>query len=163
MSVGTKNLVVSADLRNGLGDFSSIVCFRALVVGVENILGRAAFGTLKGAGRERGWSLVKSLGKSGAGLDDARDLLDGALGATGTRLCNVEKVDVEDAGETVTIYLSETICSSDEPQGSDRKLTFTLGAIHGAVEELAGRKYDVQQIGSVLRGQDYDIVQLTAK
>lgn len=163
MSEESASVPVSNDLRPRLGDFSSIVCFRALVVGVENILGSAAFATLVGAGRQRGKALVASLNGSGLGLADAQRLLDGAVGAGGTRLCEVPRVDVEDDGRTVVVYLSETICSADEPAGSARRLTFTLGAIQGAIEELAGRAYNAKQTGSVLRGQDYDIITLTAR
>ncbi len=151
------------DLRPDLGDFSSIVCFRALVIGVENILGRAAHGTLVGAGRARGKALVASLGLSGQGFEGAQEKLDEALGPNGTRLCRVRRIEVSEGGEKVEVYLSETICSAGEPQGSSRRLTFTLGAVRGAVEELAGRDFNIKQTGSVLRGQDFDIATLIAK
>ncbi|MBX2804061.1 MAG: hypothetical protein KTR31_40670 [Myxococcales bacterium] len=155
------DITAPCDLRPDLGDFSSIVCFRALVIGVEHILGRAAHGTLVGAGRRRGKQLVESLGLSGAGLDGVQEALDEALGPNGTRLCRVRRVEVNDGGDEVVVYLSETICSAGEPQGSERKLTFTLGAIRGAVEEVTGKTFRVKQTGSVLRGQDYDIVTLS--
>lgn len=160
LPVPTKNQVPN-ELRPELGDFSSIVCFRALIIGVENILGRAAHGTLVGAGRKRGHQLVQSLGLSGQGLEGAQEKLDEALGPNGTCLCRIRRID---AGEDqIVVYLSETICSAGEPQGSERRLTFTLGAVRGAVEELVGREFNVKQTGSVLRGQDYDIVTLTPK
>lgn len=150
------------ELRPDLGDFSSIVCFRALVIGIEDILGRAAHGTLVRAGRARGHGLVDSLGLRGQGLGNAQEHLDAALGPMGTRLCRVRRVEVNEGGDEVLVYLSETICSAGEEPGSDRRLSFTLGAIRGAVEAFADRTYRVKQTGSVLRGQDYDIVTLTA-
>ncbi|MEZ4320317.1 MAG: hypothetical protein R3F61_22750 [Myxococcota bacterium] len=150
------------DHRPTLGDFSSIVCFRAVVVGMEEALGkRAALVSLKAAGRLRGAQLVESLGLTGKGPDDSVALakaLDDALGAQGTRLCYVPRVDRD--GENFTVYLKETICSADEPMGSDRELSFTFGALHGAIEALYGVKLRGKQTGSVLRGQDFDIISL---
>lgn len=151
------------DLRPGLGDFSSIVCFRAVVIGMEEAMGdRAAAVALKAAGRARGKSLVQSLGLSGAGKDQSLDglaaALDAAVGKDGTRLCMI--TGMERDGEDILLHTKETICSADEPQGSSRECTFTLGAVHGAVEELMGTKYRCKQIGSVLRGQDTDSFRL---
>lgn len=151
------------DLRGDLGDFSSIVCFRALLSGVENILGKAAYGTLVGAGRQRGHDLVGSLGLKGAGLLRAQQALDGALGPDGTRLCRVVDVDMDAEADTVTVRLSETIEGAGEPDGSDRRLTYTAGAIRGAVEALSGRTYRVQQTGFAPRGDAFDVLTLTAK
>src|SRR5690349_17950622 len=124
-------------IRNRLGDFSSIVCFKALVVGVEDTLGAQAAGVaLKAAGRKRGRALAESLGfgKDSADLATATTALRNALGAEGTRLCHVENVAERDGGYVVD--LSETVCSAGEPQGSKRELSFTLGAVHGALEVI---------------------------
>ncbi|MCB9675672.1 MAG: hypothetical protein H6737_11175 [Alphaproteobacteria bacterium] len=149
-------------IRPTLGEYNSIVCFRAVVVGMEEALGkRAAMVSLKAAGRIRGAQLVESLGLQGQGPSDSAELanvLDAALGASGTRLCEVPKV--ERNGEEFTIYLADTVCSADEPQGSERELSFTFGALHGAVEALYGVKLRGKQVGSVLRGQGYDIMHL---
>lgn len=151
----------SHDVRAELGDFSSIICFRALVVGVEQTLGlRAAMVALRGAGRKRGHSLVESLGHKDSKPADPADTakaLEAALGPNGTRLCGVDKMEIEDG--KYRVYLRETICSADEPQGSTRELSFTFGAIQGAVESIYGVKLRGKQIGSVLRGQDHDIVE----
>ena len=85
-------------------------------------------------------------------------MLEAALGPNGTRLCGVDKIERD--GDTFRVYLRETICSADEPQGSDRELSFTFGAVHGALEALYGLKLRGKQIGSVLRGQDHDIMEL---
>lgn len=153
---------MTQQIRSDLGDFSSIVCFRALVVGIEDALGkRAAMVALKAAGRKRGHQLVESLGLTGAGTEDTAALasaLDQAIGKAGTRLCTVDKIEKD--GDTYRVHLSETICSADEPQGSERELSFTFGAVHGAMEALYGVQLRGKQVGSVLRGQTHDIMEL---
>lgn len=152
-------------LRPVLGDFNSIICFRALVVGTEEALGeRAAHVALKAAGRKRGAAVVAEAGKTGAAPEDPADvqrLLDGAVGLSGTRLCRIEKVERDD--RTFRVHLSETVCSAGEPMGSPRVLTFTLGAVHGAMEALYGWQMRATQVGSVLRGQTHDIVEVTPR
>jgi len=150
-----------APLRKILGDFSSIICLKALVVGLEEVMGvQGARANLVLAGRIRGKTISKSLGLSNTDkpLEEWSAMIGDAIGANGTRLCVVEKVEEE--GSIIRIYLSETVCSAGEPQDSPRKLTFTMGAIIGAVEETIGKKLIGVQTGSVLRGQDYDIIEL---
>ena len=150
-----------ASLRPTLGDFSSIVCFKALVVGVEDTLGAQASNVaLKAAGRMRGKALATSLGfgAKATPLADALVALRTALGKDGTRLCYVESITQE--GEDYLVSLSETVCSAGEPQGSDRQLTFTLGAVHGALEVLTQARFRGKQIGSVLRGDAYDVIRV---
>jgi predicted hydrocarbon binding protein len=145
-------------LRPELGDFSSIVCFKAVVVGMEEALGeRTAAVALKAAGRKRGKNLVTSLGLAGTNpnLEDLSKALDNAVGAAGTRLCRVDKI--EEDGEKLRVYTSETVCSAGEAPGAARECTFTLGAIHGALEAATGRKLKGKQTGSVLRGAGHDI------
>ena len=43
--------------------------------------------------------------------------------------------------------------------GSPRTLTFTLGAVQGALESVTGRKLKGTQIASVLRGGTHDVVE----
>jgi len=152
---------VSTPLRPSLGEFNSIVCFKAVVTGMEQALGeRTAAVGLIAAGRIRGANLVTSLGLAGSGGTDPqaiRDALDEALGVNGTRLCLVDKVELEDG--VYRVHLGETICSAGEPQGSSRSCTFTLGAIQGALEALSGRKLRGRQVGSVLRGASHDIIE----
>lgn len=151
------SIEVFMSLRPNLGDFSSIVCFKAVVVGAEETLGAAAAGvTLKAAGRKRGQQLVKSLGLTGAkpAPSTLSDTLNAAIGKDGTRLCHV--VSVTQNGDNFNVKLLETICSAGEPDGSQRQLTFTLGAVHGALEALYEVKLKGKQVGSVLRGGQYD-------
>lgn len=148
-------------VRKELGDFSSIVCFKALVVGVEDTLGPQAAGVaLKAAGRKRGKELATSLGfgKTALTVADAAKAMKAALGSDGTRLCNVDSIVETEDGYRVS--LSDTVCSAGEPQGSKRELSFTLGAVHGAMETLVGKKLRAKQTGSVLTGATHDIIDL---
>jgi hypothetical protein len=55
--------------------------------------------------------------------------------------------------------MNRWICSGGEPQGSPRKLTYTQGAIQGALEELTGSRLRGQQTESVLRGSNFDVIE----
>ena len=148
-------------LRTELGDFSSIICFRALVVGTEEALGeKAAAIALIAAGRNRGKQVAEQLGLAGKGIDaeDTVARLQQALGKDGTRLCIIEKI--AEAGESITVHCRETICSAGEPQGSPRKLTFTLGAVQGVMEQVTGKRLRGKQTESVLRGGTHDVIEL---
>ena len=151
-------------LRATLGDFSSIICFRALVLGVEDTLGeQAAAVALKAAGRQRGADLARSLGFGDMPLplNEAQAAMRTALGDQGTRLCWVDAI--EQHGDNYIVRLSETICSAGEPPGSSRQLSFTQGAVHGALEVLTGTKLRGKQIGSVLRGDTHDVIEFSPR
>lgn len=157
--MSTVALMVTNQLRNELGDFSSIVCFKSVVVGTEEALGeKAAAIALIAAGRSRGKRLAEQLGIAGKGLDNVEivPLLQSALGKDGTRLCIVDKLVVTD--DSIQVYCRETICSAGEPQGSLRQLTFTLGAIQGALEQASGKRLRGKQTESVLRGSSHDVI-----
>ncbi len=147
--------------RETLGDFSSIVCFKAVVVGVEETLGaQAAAVALRGAGRKRGKALAAELGfgKDIIDIHKVGPLMNAALGPEGTKLCKVDAVRQE--GDNIIVDLTETVCSAGEPQGSKRELTFTMGAIQGAIEVLTQKKLKAKQVGSVLRGDTHDRISL---
>ena len=147
-------------LRPELGDFSSIVCLKAVIVGVEEALGeKAAAIAFLAAGRLRGKKLAKDLNLSNANLplDQVAILLNKALGKDGTRLCLVDSILEVD--ETYQVFCRETVCSAGEPQGSNRNLSFTLGAVQGALEEVTQKRLRGKQIASVLRGSDHDIIE----
>ena len=146
--------------RQELGQFSSIVCFKAVITGAEEALGeKATLIALISAGRVRGKKLAEELQINGKGgsLDELVPLLQNALGKDGTRLCIVDKI--EQTNEIITVYCRETICSAGEPQGSDRKLSFTLGAIQGVLESVLGIRLRGKQTESVLRGGSYDVIE----
>ncbi|PZO42897.1 MAG: hypothetical protein DCF21_22535 [Leptolyngbya sp.] len=152
-----------AQLRSELGDFSSIVCFKALVVGTEEVLGeKAAAIALIGAGRQRGRQVADQLGiaEQAIPFDELVKVLQSALGKDGTCLCIVEKI--VETGETISVYCRETICSAGEPEGSPRKLTFTLGAVQGVMERVTGKRLRGKQTESVLRGSAFDVIEFEA-
>ena len=154
-------IVAENTLRSELGDFNSIICFRALIIGLEEALGdKAAQIAAVTAGRARGKNLVTELGLAGKkpDLELATSLIRKALGEEGTRLCIIEKIEATDTGYRV--YCRETVCSAGEPQGSSRVLSFTLGAVQGAVESMMDQKLRGTQVESVLRGSNYDVVEL---
>ncbi len=150
--------------RTELGNFSSIVCVKAIVVGVEEALGeKAAAIALISAGRQRGKKLAEELGLANMGgnlsLEDVQQKANYALGKDGTRLCIVEKVVQE--GEVYKVYTRETVCSAGEDEGSPRQCTFTLGAIQGFLEAFLGKRLRGQHTQSVLRGDTHDVLEYT--
>lgn len=157
MMVATQN-----SLRQELGDFSSIVCFKAVVVGIEEALGeKAAAIALISAGRQRGKQLAEELDLVDKGekipLETVTKKVREALGENGTRLCIVDQIKQE--GEIYKVYTRETVCSSGESQGSSRSCTFTLGAIQGFLEALLGKRLRGQHTESVLRGGTHDLLE----
>ncbi len=150
--------------RKELGNFSSIVCVKAIVVGIEEALGeKAAAIALIAAGRQRGRHLADDLNLTNKNLEISLEEIakkaHDALGKEGTCLCVIDKIEQE--GDTYKVYTRETICSAGEPEGSPRKCTFTLGAIQGFLEAFSGKRLRGQQTASVLRGNDHDILEYT--
>ncbi|HEY9701525.1 MAG TPA: hypothetical protein V6C58_03725 [Allocoleopsis sp.] len=156
-------MAISAKVqRTELGLFSSVVCFKAVVVGIEDALGaKAAAIALIAAGRKRGRELAQGLGLVNNGEDVALsalgEKLNHVLGANGTRLCIVDKV--EQVGDVYQVYTRETICSYAEEEGSTRSCTYTMGALQGILEIFLGKKLKGTQTGSVLRGAEHDILE----
>ena len=149
---------MSTQLRPELGEFNSIVCFKAVITGMEDSLGEKATAiALIAAGRARGKKLVQELGldNSQISLDEAGSKLSQALGKDGTRLCKIDKIIEQ--GDAIQVYTSETVCSAGEPQGSSRSCTFTLGAVWGAIEQVTGKRLQGKHTESVLRGSSHDI------
>lgn len=154
--------MASTELRPELGNFSSIVCFKAVITGMEDALGEKATAiALIAAGRTRGKKLAAELGLTGAQipLDQVAAKISQALGKEGTRLCKVDKI-FED-GDVIKVYTSETVCSAGESQGSSRSCTFTLGAIWGALEQILSKRLQGKHTESVLRGSSHDIFEFT--
>ena len=156
--MSSATLTQSSFVRPDLGEFSSIACFKAVVVGVENALGeKAAAIALVSAGRDRGKQLVGDLGLGQKTVAEAFPLLKEALGDNGTKLCAIDSVVEE--GETIRVSCRETICSAGEEQGSPRVLTYTMGALQGAMEQLTGKRLRGKQVESVLRGSTHDVIE----
>lgn len=144
-------------VRNQLGDFNSIVCFKAVITGVEDTLGTdGAAVVFVRAGKMRGQALATSLGLAGKNLpiDQVAQALDNAVGLNGTKLCSVTKA--YNAANDIVVETQETVCSAGEPAGSDRHCTFTLGAVWGALEAVTGKKFEGKHTESILRGGTSD-------
>jgi len=151
-----------AIVREDLGDFCSIACLKAIIAGLEDILGEPLIrSNLILAGRMRGRNIIRDLGLSNTDkpISEWSMAISEALGKEGTRLCTVVKAEQD--GDIIRVHLSETVCSAGEKPGSPRKLTFTQGVVQGAIEETMGKKLEGVQTGSVLRGQDYDIIEFS--
>ncbi|MBW4487953.1 MAG: hydrocarbon-binding protein [Trichocoleus desertorum ATA4-8-CV12] len=149
-------------LREELGNFSSIVCLKSIIVGMEDALGEKATAiSLIAAGRARGKKLAAELGlvNSAVSLEDAASKMAYALGKDGTRLLVLDKV--ERTSDVIKVYVKETVCSAGEPQGSERKCTFTLGAVWGALEAVLSKRLQGKHTESVLRGGSHDVFEFT--
>jgi predicted hydrocarbon binding protein len=148
--------------RPTLGQFSSIICFKSVITGMEEALGEKTTAiALIAAGRERGKQLAKQLGLSGSTQDLTviAAKLNEAIGANGTHLTGVDKIVQE--GDLIKVYCSETLCSAGEPDGSPRKCTFTMGAVWGALAEVTGKKLRGIHTDSVLRGSTHDVFEFS--
>ncbi len=145
-------------LRPTLEDFSSIVCFKSAITGMEDALGEKTTAiALIAAGRSRGKHLAQQLGLLGSSLSlkEITDKLSLALGKDGTRLCIIENIIQE--GDLIKVYTTETLCSAGENQGSLRKCTYTLGAVWGALEQTLSKRLQGKHTESVLRGSNHDV------
>lgn len=145
-------------VREKLGGFVSVVCFKGVITGMEDALGEKATAiALIAAGRARGKNLTDSLNLTNSyiEIEDIAFKLNHALGEEGTRLCMVDKVEQTD--DLIKVYTKETVCSSGEELGSPRKCTYTLGAVWGALENIYGKRYRGFHTESVLRGGTHDV------
>lgn len=150
--------------RSQLGNYSSVVCLKAIVVGVEEALGqKAAAIALISAGRQRGKKLAEELDLVNKAtemtLEEVAVKVNGVLGKDGTRLCIVDKIEQED--QTYKVYTRETVCSAGEDEGSPRQCTFTLGAIQGFLETFLSKRLRGKHTQSVLRGDSHDVLEYT--
>ena len=149
-----------SDLRSKLGEFSSIVCLKAIITGMEDTLGdKATEIALVSAGRIRGKKLAMD-GQLGSlnmdeNLEEITKAIAEVLGADGTRLLLLHKIECKD--DLIYTYCTETVCSAGEDSGSSRQCSFTLGALQGVLEIITERRLRGVQIESVLRGGEYDV------
>jgi hypothetical protein len=145
-------------LRPMLGEFISIACFKAALVGMEEALGRQTTAiALTAAGRTKGKLLAKELDlvDTTLPLDDVVYKLGLALGQDGTHLCIIDQIKQE--GDAIKIFTTETFCSAGEVPGSNRKSTYTIGVVWGALEQATGKRLVGKHTESVLRGSSYDV------
>lgn len=153
---------MNSEKRETLGDYSSIVCLKAIITGMEDALGdKTTAIALIAAGRLRGKQIADQLKLTEAGedLDHITQLVATALGKDGTRLLILDKIEQTDT--SYRAYTKETVCSAGEPKGSERICTFSLGAVQGVLEAVTGKRYRGQQIESVLRGGSHDVFEYT--
>ncbi|MGB7439546.1 MAG: hypothetical protein WA919_00630 [Coleofasciculaceae cyanobacterium] len=156
--------LIKNDLRPELGDFSSIVCLKAIVTGIEDALGeQAAAIALISAGRQRGKQLAEELDLVGKGsqssVTEIKDQVREALGKNGTCLCIVDDIVEED--DTYKVLTRESVCTSGEAEGSTRNCTYTLGAIQGLLEAFLNKRLRGQHTQSVLSGDSHDVLEFT--
>ena len=87
---------MSIAYRDDLGEFSSVVCLKAIITGMEEALGdKATAIALISAGRTRGKKIVEELGlkDSSYTLDEVTAKISHALGSDGTRLLVLDKLE----------------------------------------------------------------------
>jgi predicted hydrocarbon binding protein len=145
-----------------LGDFSSVVFLKGIVIGLEESIGEKTVGiALIAAGRNQGKKLAEELGlvNDGASLpiEEIQEKINHILGKDGARLCLIDKLEQE--GDSYKAYTKETFCSAGEVEGSLRKCTYTLGIIQGVLETFLGKRLRGQQSESVLRGGTHDVME----
>lgn len=144
--------------REKLGQFNSIDAFRALVEGMSDALGEKATGVaLITAGRMRGKKLADELGLKGStqSLEDATKQVAEVLGAEGSRLCIIDKIEME--GDLIKVYISETLCAVGGNGDTPPRCTFTLGIVWGVLTELMQKKLKGSHTESILHGGAYDV------
>lgn len=149
---------MSTVLREQLGDFSSIVCLKAIITGMEDALGEKATAiALIAAGRARGRQLAEQLDLvcGTKSLEEITHLVASALGKEGTRLLLLDRIEALENG--FRVYTNETVCSAGESQGSQRLCTFTLGAVQGVLETITNTRMRGVHTESVLRGASHDV------
>jgi len=145
-------------LRNNLDDFMSIVCFKAAIKGMEDILGEeGTAAALIAAGRARGKEVASSTGIAGTNppVDQLAQTLNGVFGASGTRLCQIEEVQETPEGGYL-VKTSETVCMAGESGGTSRRCTYTLGAVMGAIESAYGKSLRGQHSAKSTEGSPTD-------
>ncbi|GAB4183527.1 MAG: hypothetical protein Fur006_20500 [Coleofasciculaceae cyanobacterium] len=149
--------------RDKLGQFNSIDAFRAVVEGMSEALGEKATGVaLVAAGRMRGRKLADELGLKGAtqNLEEATQQITKVLGAEGSRLCIIDKIEIKD--DVIKVYTSETLCAVGGNENTPPRCTFTLGIVWGILTELMQKKLKGTHVESVLHGGAYDVFEFTA-
>ncbi|HAA32158.1 MAG TPA: hypothetical protein DCE56_36220 [Cyanobacteria bacterium UBA8553] len=151
-------------LRQELGDFSSVIFLKGIVIGLEESLGeKNAAIALIAAGRNQGKKLAQEVSlidnSTSWSLDEIREKINQVLGKEGSRLFIIDKLENE--GEVYKVYTKETFCSSGEVEGSSRKCTYTLGIIQGFLEAVMAKRLQGKQTGSVLRGHSHDLLEFS--
>lgn len=143
--------------RPNLDDFISIDCFKAVIVGMEDILGpEGTASAMIAAGRRRGNAVATQAGVVGANPDVSglAALLNSLVGKEGTCLCNI--VEVSKTPEGFLVKADEIVCAANEPEGSTRGGTYSLGALLGFFEAAYGLRLVGIQTANTLLGSPTD-------
>jgi hypothetical protein len=127
--------------RETLGEFISIKCFKALIVGMEDLLGaEGTAAALISAGRQRGQAVALETAQAGknAPTESLASILNLCVGPKGTCLCQVTSVaDTEDGGYYVKI--KGAVGTAGESVNSPRSCSYTMGALMGFLESVSGK------------------------
>jgi len=148
--------------RQNLDDFISIHCFKAVIIGMEDILGvEGTASAMIAAGRKRGVSVAEEAGLKGKKppVDSIAATLDKFLGKEGTRLCQVSDVSSTPEGGFL-VKTKETVCTAGEPADSQRVCTYTMGAILGFLEAVYDIRLTGSHVANVLKGSASDNFEL---
>lgn len=145
-------------IRDILGDFCSVICFKYIIRGVEDVLGEDGAATVfLHAGMARGSDVAKEAGLSGSARagEELVDTLQKVFGKEGTCLCHVESVAEE--GDTITVTVQESICSCGEDGSRKIDCYYTLGALQGFLNEVKGKNLRGVQTAWVTAGGSADV------
>ncbi|NMG06121.1 hypothetical protein DP117_04260 [Brasilonema sp. UFV-L1] len=147
-------------LRPELGDFSSIIFLKAIIIGLEEALGHKTAGiAMLSAGRNQGRNFAQNLDLVGNqaiwSVEDIKEKMNLVLGKQGTRLCIIDKIELKE--NVYKVHTKETFCSAGEAQGSPRICIYTLGVIQGFLEAVLNKRFQGKQIESVLRAGTHDV------
>jgi hypothetical protein len=126
--------------RPTLDDYVSIHCFKAVITGMEDILGpEGTTSAMIAAGRKRGIAVATEAGFRGSNpaVDTLVPVVNKIIGLEGTRLCIVKEISATPEGGYY-VKSEEAVCTSGEPAGSNRLPTYTLGALIGFLETAYG-------------------------
>ncbi|MFQ3578400.1 MAG: hypothetical protein SNJ52_05250 [Verrucomicrobiia bacterium] len=152
-------------LRPNLDDFFSLICFKAVIAGMEDILGKeGTSAALIAAGRKRGRDVADSLGITGKNLptSEIAKSLNEVFGEKGTRLCIISEV-TETPDNGYLVKTRETICMAGEPAGSSQSCTFTLGAVIGCLEAITNKLLVGKHVTKITDGSPTDDFLITPK
>ena len=141
---------MTMNTRPELGSFMNAVCFQYLRIYTEEVAGRAP---IIAAGRTRGSDVVKALALSGTVTDAGviQEMLDGVLGANGTKLCLIQGITPRPDGG-YEVRLTESACTMGQT-ASEPLCAFTLGVFIGAIaaltsQRMTGREVECQACGA---------------
>jgi len=151
-------------LRTDLDDFMSIICFKAAIRGIEDILGKeGAAAAMIAAGRQRGRDVAEATQLTNAQppVEGLADTLNQVFGEAGTKLCTIVGVEKREDGGFL-VKTRETVCMSGEESGSDRTCTYTLGAVIGFMEAAFGASYRGEHVNRSTNGSETDDFLLSA-